>query len=320
MAIIMEQRAQLLQSLGSIATSAANAAAEGIAEAAKTDSKTVETTLKLFGGFDRSEFENISMPPVPNLLVPAVRPAASYEGPAEYFKPLSNTMQDQGFLVPAKDLLQQLEDPRFRMADGLSGLSDNRITQTLMQKGMTMSGPDENGISIVGGKPADPGDMVGSLDSFGKLYMMENTVAKQLQLHEQLDFGALGRFSAPKPVPISTADSPKLDKGLKGLPDVQAAAPQSKEILNVLGHALFGTPETVGELVQMLDVLQAEVQELFEGTSDPSLRIACLDIQLHLSNLKAMCEKVPADTPVLPMLLEYFRQTREAMRILTPIG
>ena len=37
MAMMIEQRAQLLQSLGSIATSAADAAAEGIAEAVKAD-------------------------------------------------------------------------------------------------------------------------------------------------------------------------------------------------------------------------------------------------------------------------------------------
>ena len=77
MAMMINQRRQLLQSLGSIATSAANAVADGIAEATKTDSKTADTALKLFGGFDRSEFENIGGTPVPddgmpNLLVPAV--------------------------------------------------------------------------------------------------------------------------------------------------------------------------------------------------------------------------------------------------------
>jgi hypothetical protein len=56
MGIIIENRPQLLQNLGSIATSAADAAAKGIAEAAKTDSKTVDVALKLFGGFDRNEF------------------------------------------------------------------------------------------------------------------------------------------------------------------------------------------------------------------------------------------------------------------------
>jgi hypothetical protein len=51
----MENRAQLLQTFGSIGTSAANAASKGIAEAAKIDSKTVDTALKLFGGFDPSK-------------------------------------------------------------------------------------------------------------------------------------------------------------------------------------------------------------------------------------------------------------------------
>ena len=42
-------------------------------------------------------------------------------------------------MVPAKDLLQQLQDPQFRMADGLSGFSDNRITQSLAQKQMIIN-------------------------------------------------------------------------------------------------------------------------------------------------------------------------------------
>jgi hypothetical protein len=233
MGIIIENRPQLLQTLGSIATSAADAAAEGIAEATRTDSKTVDTALKLFGGFDRNEFENINSQ-APNLLVPAVRPPASYEGHAEYFKPLSNNMADQNLLVPGKDLLQQLEDPHFRMADGLSGFSDNRITQTLAQNKMSIN--------------AVP------LDALGKLYMMEDTVGKQLQLHEQLDFAAFGRFAAPKQSP--NLSSPKLNQGLKDLPDTQAAKDTSPpKILYTIEHALNADPQTKQEGLLMIQTL-----------------------------------------------------------------
>ncbi len=320
MAIIIDQRAQLFQALGNVATSAAKAATEGIAEAAKTDSKTVDTALKLFGGFDRNEFENISGQ-APKLLVPAVRPPASYEGPAEYFKPLSNTMQDQTFLVPAKDLLQQLEDPRFRMADGLSRFSDNRITQTLLQKEMiinskpggdvSLGGLNEKGIIVVdGGKPADPSDMVGSLDSFGKLYSMENTVGKQLQLHEQLDLGAFGRFSAPKAAPLPTSDSPKLDQGLKGQLNAQAATP-SGEIKNfALYNALNGTPETVGEMEQMANVLQTEIEKIYPETVFPSAKDFLEVTYQRLSYLKNVCKLFPPNTPPNTILREFFLETR----------
>ncbi len=275
MAMILEQRAQLLQSLGSIATSAADAVAEGVAEAVKTDSKTVDTALKLFGGFDRNEFENINGQS-PNLLVPAVRPLASYEGPAEYFKPLSN-VEDQGFLVRSKDLLQQLEDPRFRVADGLSGFSDN-ITQILMQNNMSM-GLDENGIIRIAGQPADSDEMT-SLGALGKLYTMENTVEKQLQLHEQLDFATFRNLSASK--------NPRLDRGLKGLPDMQIATQPNDAILNLWEHAMTGIPKTVAEFFQVLDTLYAKTQGILDATDNPKIKEACLGFQLQLRYLKAM--------------------------------
>jgi hypothetical protein len=327
MAIILDQRSQLFQTLGNIATSAANAATEGIAEAAKTDPKTVDTALKLFGGFDRSEFENINRQ-APNLLLPAVRPPASYEGPVEYFKPLSN-VADQGFLVRSKDLLQQLEDPRFRMADGLSGFSDNRITQTLAQTGMiintkpgedvSLGGLGNNGIIVVdGGKPAGPADLVASLDSFGKLYMMENTVAKQLQLHEQLDLGTFGNFSGAK-------QNPRMDRGLKGMPDAQAAEPQPKRILDLqLDHALNGTPETVGEFLQMIDVLQAEVNEILQKASSPFgspvLRDQAFIILKLLGNLERLYQDADPNLPPSNQSLEYFGLIRQRMKQVLPIG
>ena len=323
MAMMIEQRAQLLQSLGSVATSAAEAAAEGIAEAVKADSKTVDTALKLFGGFDRSQFENINGP-APNLIVPMVRPPASYEAPAEYFKPLSN-VADQGFLVRSKDLLQQLEDPRFRMADGLSGFSDNRITQMLAQNGISMGGLDENGIIIVGGKPADPGDMAASLDAFGKLYMMENTVGKQLQLHEQLDLSAFGRFAIPKQPPLPNADSPKLDQGIKGMPDVQAAAPQPKEMLDLpLDNALNGTPETYGEFLQMIDVLQDEVKrimtESYSPFGSPFIREQSFIILKQLENLEGLYQDANPNSPPSDPALGYLGLIRQSMKQLLPIG
>ncbi len=253
MAMMIEQRAQLLQSLGSIGTSAADVAAEGIAEAVKTDSKTVETALKLFGGFDRSEFENINGQ-APNLLVPTVRPPATYEAPAEYFKPLSNTISSQNLFVPAKDLLQQLEDPRFRMTDGLSGFSGNRITQNLTQKGIAMAVRDA------------------SRDSFGKLYRMENTVEKQLQLHEQLDIGAFSRIAVPKRAQLPNAASPKLEQGLKGLPDVQSSGDlKPPEILYTIEHALNATPHNKEEWNLTLRTLFSYGESLyFQGSMNDS--------------------------------------------------
>ena len=291
MAIMIEQRAQLLQSLGSIATSAADAAAEGIAEAAKADPKTVDTALKLFGGFDRTEFENINRQ-APNLLVPAVRPPASYEGPAEYFKPLSN-VADQGFLVRSKDLLQQLEDPRFRVADGLTGFSDNRITQILAQNGISMGGLDENGMA--------------SLDAFGKLYAMENTVGEQLRLHEQLDFGVFGNFSVPR-------QNPRLERGLKGLPDAQIATkPNNNEMLNLWEHAMTGIPQTVGEFFQILDTLYAKTQGILDGTDNPKIKEACLGFCLQLSHLKGMFKHVPQQSAPPDAMLNYLNPLRAAM-------
>jgi hypothetical protein len=319
--MIIAQRTQLLQTLGSIAASAANSAAEGIAEAAKTDSKTVDTALNLFGGFDRSEFENINTQS-PNLLVPAVRPPASYEGPSEYFKPLSNTVEGQSLLVPAKDLLQQLEDPRFRITDGLSNFSDHRITQTLVKEqmilnnksggDMSLGGVNENGIIIVGGKPADPADMAASLDSFGKLYRMENTVEKQLQLHEQLDLGALGRVSAARQTMLPTTDSPKLNQELKGIPDVRAAAPQSKEMLDLpLNHALNGRPQNVGDIVQMLDVLIAEGRERFKEIDHPGYQEYAGWFLHRLSEFKSECQNLPANSLPTDELFEKFEDSRQ---------
>jgi hypothetical protein len=254
MAMMIEQRAQLLQTLGSIATSAADSAAEGIAEATKADSKTIDTALKLFGGFDRSEFENINRQ-APSLLTPAVRPPGSYEGPVEYFKLLSN-VAEQGFLVRSKDLLQQLEDPRFRMADGLSGFSDHRITQAMLQNRIVInSGPvtqESNGLP----QP----DITAALDDFGKLYTMENTVAKQLQLHDQLNFGAMGRFLGSRQAAPPNAESPKLNQPLKERPDL-STTPAHQEMVNLLEHALTGTPQTTGELLMMVDALQARIEQ-----------------------------------------------------------
>ncbi len=291
MAMIIDQRAQLLQTLGSIGTSAANAATEGIAEAAKTDSKSVDTALKLFGGFERNEFENINGQ-APNLLVQAVRPPASYEAPAEYFKPLSNTMEGQGLLVLPKDLLQQLEDPRFRMADGLSGFSDNRITQTLAQKVMI-----------------DPGDMAASFDSLVKLYRMENTVEKQLQLHEQLNLGAFGNFSGLR-------QNPRLDRGLKDMPDAQIATgpPLQKEMLNLWEHAMTGTPETVGEFYQMLDTISAKVQGIEYQTVNPKIIEECLDFSFLLNYVKVMFKHLPQRSISSAEMLSHLEPLRVRMR------
>ncbi len=347
--MIIEQRAQLLQTLGSVGTSAANSATEGIAEAVKTDSKTVETALKLFGGFDRSEFENINEAGTSNLLLPAVRPAASYEGPAEYFKSLSNAVEGQSLLVPAKDLLQQLQDPRFRIVNALFGFSNNRITQSLAQKGIiihdkpggnvSLDGLDENGIITIDNKPAEADDMVASLDSFGKLYRMENAIEKQLQLHEQLDFNAL-RFPASKQSPLPRADSPKPDQEPKDLHNVQLARPQFKEmnpqldpgingtpeevqmsdvLTTALYHALIGTPETVGEMVQMLDVLIAKMKEISQ--EDKGVPIAdsahftkCNAIIQQLNSLKHMCQNFPTNSEPNPALLAYLASIRQIMQ------
>ncbi len=317
MAIIM-QPAQLLQSFGTIATSAADAAAEGINKSVQADSNSVNTALKLFGGFDRSEFENINRS-APNLLVPAVRPPASYEGPAEYFKPLSNTLAGQDLLVPSKELLQQLENPQFRMTDGLSGFSDNRITQTLAQKGMiinskpggdvSLGGLNETGIIIIDNKPAEPGDMASSLDSFGKLYMMENTVEKQLQLHEQLDIGAFWNFSGAK-------QNPRLDRGLKGIPDAQIATQTNHEMLNLWEYAMTGIPKTIGEFFQILDTINVKVQGILDQTDDPKIKEVCLGFQLQLKQLKGIFQHASKQSALPPAMLNYLEPIRASMRTL----
>ena len=299
MAMMIEQRAQLLQTLGSIATSAADAAAEGIAEAARSDSKTVDTALKLFGGFDRTEFENINGQE-PNLLAPAVRPPASYEAPAEYFNPLSN-LADQEFLVRSKDLLQQLEDPRFRVADGLSGFSDNRITQILMQNRLSMN---TSGDVSLGGQDQDT---AASLDAFGKLYTMENTVEKQLQLHKQLDIGAFGYLSPPM-------QNPRLERGFKGIPDVRIERQPNDEILNLWEHAMTAIPKTVGEFNQILDTLFFKTQGILDATEHPKTREALSGFCVQLQYLRAMFQNVPEQLAPNSAMLNYLAPLRATLQ------
>jgi hypothetical protein len=291
MVTILDQRAQLFQAFGGIATSAAEIADEGINKAVQTDSTSVNTALKLFGGFDRSEFESIHRS-TPNLLVPAVRPPASYEGPAEYFKPLSNTTGLEGLLVPVPDLLRQLADSQFRMSDGLSGFSDHKLTQDL-QKGM-----------ILNSKAVPQGNELpqpGLLEAFGKLYTMENTVAKQLQLHDQLNFGALGRLTAPAPAPLPRAESPKLNQPLKDRP-VLSATPAQQDMVNLLDHALNGTPQTTGELLVMVDALQAELEREMASVSPDDVNHDAVKnfCQQLLESLSAIENSAKNQNPNLP--------------------
>jgi hypothetical protein len=208
------------------------------------------------------------------------------------------------------------------MSDGLSGFSDNRITKSLVQKemiintkprgGVSLGRLDENGIIIVGGKPADPADMAASMDSFGKLYRMENTVGNQLKLHEQLDLGAFGRASAPRQTMLPTADSPKLNQGLKGMPDVQAAAPQSKEMLDLpVDHALNGRPQTVGHIVQMLDVLIAKGDERWKEIDHPGYKEYAGWFLHRLSEFRNKCQSLPPNLLPTDELLEKFKDARQ---------
>jgi hypothetical protein len=327
--MIVDQRAQLFQSFGSIATTAADAATEGIQQALQTDSTSVNTALKLFGGFDRSEFESIHRS-TPNLLVPAVRPPASYEGPADYLKPLSNTTELEGLLVPVPDLLRQLGDSQFRMSDGLSAFSDHRITQGLLQKGMIFGStpvPEDGKVAPIpdDGKaqpvPEDGkwhlNDRTASLEAFGKLYMMEHTAAKQLQLLEQLDFGALSRLSVPQ--------NPRLNQGLKGMPDAQSVDPQPKPMLDLpLHNAMNDKPATVGEFLQMINVLQTEVRriqkEVLGPFGSPITMQHSSTILRQLQNLENMFENVDPNLPPSNASLEYLRLVRQSIKLLLPVG
>ena len=255
-------------------------------------------------------------------------------------------------MVPAKDLLQQLEDPRFRMADGLSGFSDNRITQTLAQKGMIISsvpvpedgkgqpipddgkghrsvdlslgGLNENAIIVIGGgKPADPADTTASLGFFGKLYRMEKTVEKQLQLHEQLDLGAL-RTPAPKQVPLPNGNSLSPDQGVRTVPDARASAPLdiSDGMRNpALYNALHTSPQTVAEMEKMVDVLLAEVgswkatcMNVF-GQNPPLVAVVWLrTIDDWLSPLKHACKLYPSNSAPNQFLLAGLDEGRQRIQ------
>jgi hypothetical protein len=270
--------------------------------------------------------------------VPAVRPPASYEGPAEYFKPLSNTTELEGLLVPIQDLVKQLQDPQFRMSDGLSGFSDHRITQALLQDGLIRNAPipdDGKGLPVPeDGKsepipddgrsqpvPEDgkflPGNGVASFADFGKLFMMENTAQKQLQLHQQLDVGAFSGFAIPKQVVQPDVNRSKLNPGLKGMPDAQAVTPHSEGMLNLpLDHALNGTPATVGEFRQMIDVLQAEVKQIVlkNGPDGFPFINQCTAILEHLKYLEEMYQNTPSTSPLSNASLNHFQMIRQEIK------
>ncbi|MCI0446552.1 hypothetical protein L0152_25525, partial [bacterium] len=85
------------------------------------------------------------------------------------------------------------------------------------------------------------------------------------------------------------------------------------------------TPKTIGEMVQMLDVLLAKVPEIMEGPHSPFISDAahkelCLAIQQNLSNLKNMCQNFPPNLKPPPALLEYLQRARQAMQRLLPNG
>jgi hypothetical protein len=156
-------------------------------------------------------------------------------------------------------------------------------------------------------------DAAASFDAFGKLYMMENTVEKQLQLHEQLDFGAFGNFVAPK-------QNPRLDRGLKGLPDAQISTQPNPEILNLWEHAMTGTPKTVGEFYQILDTLYAKTQGILDATDNPKIQELCLGFQRQLKYLKAMFQHVPQHLAPPDAMLNSLGPVRAGMRNLIYIG
>src|SRR5262245_45792253 len=130
MGIVIEERPSdfsggALQALGNIGTTAFDAAVDGIAASTKADGKTIiDDGLKLFGNFERNTFEFAK--------TDGTKLSGLFQNAAEYGKPtqiLSNFIGQKD--SPFKDVLKKMEDPQFRVSDGLASFAGKEISQTI---------------------------------------------------------------------------------------------------------------------------------------------------------------------------------------------
>ncbi|MCI0417269.1 hypothetical protein L0222_31260 [bacterium] len=159
-----------LNRFGNVGNSAFDAAVDGIAASTNIDTKAVDNGLKLFGNFERSQFEYAAADASG---VQAIQNSAEYGKPAEVIKQFEDSAFAQNYMVPFKDVIKNMEDPKFKVSDGLASFTQKEISKTLggltgdSEKGMVVidsrpgGTPDlgqEKGIIIEGDKPGDTND------------------------------------------------------------------------------------------------------------------------------------------------------------------
>src|SRR5262245_38851641 len=140
-----------LQALGNIGTSALNAAVDGVATSMNANNKAIiDDGLKLFGNFERNTFEFAK--------TDGKKLSGLFQNAAEYGKPTQvlsnfagNFEQKDSFY---KDVLKKMEDPQFRVSDGLASFAGKEISETLTGS-VQKPGNDvlEKGIIIVNSNP-----------------------------------------------------------------------------------------------------------------------------------------------------------------------
>jgi hypothetical protein len=162
MGIVIEQRPSdfsggALQALGNIGTSALDAAIDGIAASTKAvsiiddgDKGIIDDGLKLFGGFERNTFE-LAKTEGKNLSG-LFQNAAEYGSPTQLFKNYVGNAKEKD--SPYNEVLKKLEDPQFKVSDGLANYAGKQISKTISGTAQK-PGNDvlEKGIIIVNSKP-----------------------------------------------------------------------------------------------------------------------------------------------------------------------
>ncbi len=133
----------LIGKFGTTGATALEAATNGLAAIPQIDSKTLDQSLKLFGGFDRNTFEQVTAQTTQTQL--AIQQAADYPKPATLLKEFT-TISPKEYMVPFSDVVKNLNDPQFNVSDGLASFSRNGL-------GNVMNSLAQKGIIIFGGKP-----------------------------------------------------------------------------------------------------------------------------------------------------------------------
>lgn len=120
----------VIQELGNAGTSALDAAVDGIAASTHLDKKAIDHGLKLFGNFERSTLELAS---AEEKQTPSVfQNVAEYAKPAQILKEfVSSPLTKQQYMVPYKDVVKNMEDPQFKVSDGLESFTQKNIAKTL---------------------------------------------------------------------------------------------------------------------------------------------------------------------------------------------